>query len=148
MILIDAEDQVLGRLCTIAAKKALLGEKVVVVNADKAVISGEKKTIIAENLDKLTRRNKGNYRRGPFHQKRADRFVRKKIRGMLPYKKTRGREAYRNIQVYTGVPDAELEKKHGVNLEKTKMIRPDASQKALRRCMTVGELCKSIGGKE
>ena len=146
MIVLDAEDQVLGRLCSIAAKKALLGEEVVIVNAEKALVSGEKKTIIREGMKKLTLKNKGNYRRGPFHYKNPDRYVRKKVRGMLPYHKDRGRQAFKRIQVYTGVPEKTLKKAHGIDLEKNKPQKISGSQKNLRRSMSVGEICKHVGG--
>ena len=44
-MIIDASDMILGRLATYVAKKALLGEKVDIVNCEKAVITGNKKSV-------------------------------------------------------------------------------------------------------
>ncbi|MHA2430211.1 MAG: uL13 family ribosomal protein, partial [Promethearchaeota archaeon] len=44
-LLLDATDKILGRFCSQAAKKALLGDRVVIINAKHAIISGTKKNI-------------------------------------------------------------------------------------------------------
>jgi len=41
--LYDASDRILGRFCSHIAKKALLGEHIVIVNAKDAIISGTKR---------------------------------------------------------------------------------------------------------
>lgn len=104
-LIYDATGVVLGRLASVVAKKLLEGHTVEIVNAEKAVISGNKRLIIEEYLRKTKIKTKTNPRRGPFYPKRADRIVKRTIRGMLPWKKTRGREAYKRLLVYIGVPD-------------------------------------------
>ena len=42
----DAENMVVGRLGSKAAKAAILGDKVVIVNAEKAIITGKRRTVI------------------------------------------------------------------------------------------------------
>ncbi len=123
-----------------AAKQALLGEDVFIVNAEKAYVSGDMKAVFREKRAKLDIKNKGNRLGGPFHQRRPDRFVRRTVRGMLPWKRQRGREAYKRVRVYIGVPEDEL-KKH--NVAKV----PDAKhKKKLRRKVTVAEICSHLGG--
>lgn len=140
MKVVNAERRVLGRMASEVAKAALMGEEVVVVNADKAYVSGDKGNVMAENRAKLDIKNKGNYTRGPFHYKRPDKYVRRSIRGMLPWKNPRGKEAFKRIHVYIGVPEEEL-KKLGAPMPK------EASPlKKLRRKSTVGEICKHLGG--
>ncbi|MCX6694786.1 MAG: 50S ribosomal protein L13 [Candidatus Altiarchaeota archaeon] len=146
MILIDVSGLVLGRVCSYAAKKALLGEDVVVINAENALVSGEKELVFRQNLKKLDIKNKGNYTRGPFHQKRPDRYVRRAIRGMLPFEKMRGREAFKRVNVYIGAPAGEIKKNHDVELSKLKKEDLSGLKKTLRRSVTVGDLCKFIGG--
>lgn len=102
MIVIDAKNLILGRFATFAAKQALLGQEVRVINAEKAVISGRRATTIAEQK---TRANRGNPVKGPFIPKMADRFVRRTIRGMLPHRQPKGAEAYKRILCYVGVPE-------------------------------------------
>jgi len=102
-MIIDASDMILGRLASYIAKKALLGEKVDIVNCEKAVIVGNKKSVIAG----YKRRNELGSRptKGPFMQKMPDRFVRRCIRGMLPYKQEKGIKAFKRVMCYIGIPD-------------------------------------------
>lgn len=147
-MIINAEGYILGRLCTFAAKKALLGEKVIVVNAEKAVISGKRDVILREELQKLEIRNLGNPLRGPFHQKRPDKFVRRSIRGMLPWKKPRGREAFKRVMVYIGIPEEEIKKRHDIDIKKTEIVDLNEMNKGIKmKGTTVGEVCRFIGGK-
>lgn len=140
MHVIDADRRVLGRLASEAAKAALMGEDVVVVNAEKAYVSGDMRSIFRESRQKLEIRNKGNFNKGPYHPKRPDSYVRKAIRGMLPWKKGRGKTAYKRVRVYIGMPKDKL-KSIGAALP-TKQ----APRKKLRRKITVAELCANIGG--
>ena len=89
-MIIDAKGHVLGRLATYVAKNALLGEDIIIVNSEKIMISGKKKVILKREAERLETRNKGNPQKGPYHQKRPDKFVRRTIRGMLPWKRARG----------------------------------------------------------
>ena len=105
-LLIDATDKILGRFCSQIAKKALLGEKIVIINAKNAIISGTKQDIHEKYLDKLNISTATNPRRGPFWPRRPDRFMRNVINKMLPRKKLRGKEAIRRVHIYIGdIPD-------------------------------------------
>ena len=102
MMVIDATDTILGRMASFVAKKALEGETIVIVNAEKAIISGNEENIKEKYK---TRRDVGDRYKGPFFPRMPDRIVRRAIRGMLPYKTTRGKEAYKRVKVFIGVPD-------------------------------------------
>ncbi len=102
MIIIDATDLIAGRVATYAAKQALLGETVRVVNSEKAVISGRKKNVFEKYLKK---RSMGTPRKGPFLHRKPEKLLRRIIRGMLPYKKPRGKEAYKRVLCYQGFPE-------------------------------------------
>ncbi len=102
MIVIDAKQMILGRFATFAAKQALLGQEVRIINAEQAVISGRRATTLAEQKN---RANRGNPVKGPFIPRMADRFVRRTIRGMLPHRQAKGAEAYKRILCYVGVPE-------------------------------------------
>lgn len=97
---IDARDCILGRVASNVAERALDGERVAVVNAERAVITGDENDIM-ETYRK--RRDLGSDR-GPYYPKRPDRIFRRSIRGMLPYKKERGMEAFEGVRVYVGNP--------------------------------------------
>ncbi|MFC5367672.1 50S ribosomal protein L13 [Salinirubrum litoreum] len=106
-VVVDARDCIMGRVASNVAQRALAGETVAVVNAEQAVITGSDEDVM------------GVYRKradvgsdsGPYYPKRPDRIFKRAIRGMVPYKETRGREAFENVRVYVGNPhdyDAEV----------------------------------------
>ncbi|MEK6852281.1 MAG: 50S ribosomal protein L13 [Nanoarchaeota archaeon] len=98
-IVINAENARLGRLATYVAKQALQGHKVIVYNCEKAIVVGNKDNIIERYK---TKRDRGSTEKGPFFPKKPERVVRRAIRGMLPYDRTRGREAFRRVKCYVG----------------------------------------------
>ena len=102
-MIINAQDLILGRLASYAAKKALLGEKIEIINCENAVITGNRKDIVEEYKNKIAR---GNPFKGPYFPTRSDMIIRRTIRGMLPRKKPRGREAYKNIKCYLAIPES------------------------------------------
>jgi large subunit ribosomal protein L13 len=144
-MIVDAEGKVLGRVCSFAAKQALLGENVIIINAEKAVISGDADMVYGKELRKLEIKNVGNPQHGPFHQKRPDKFVRKAVRGMLPWHKFRGREAFKRVMVYMGAPVDEIKKNHNVDLKQTEITNVPAAKKKVKG-VTVLQVCKTIGG--
>ncbi len=107
---VNGEGLILGRMCSKVAKRLLNGEQIVIVNAEKIILSGKKKSKVAEAKQFL---EVGAPERGPFHSRRPDRIVRKTVRGMLPWKQSKGKMAYKRLKVYLGVPaefkDQELE---------------------------------------
>jgi len=98
--LLDATDQIVGRFCSQVAKKVLLGERIVIINAKDAIISGNKKNIHEKYLARLNISTATNPRRGPFWPRRPDTLMRGIIKKMLPRKKRRGKEALRRVHVY------------------------------------------------
>jgi large subunit ribosomal protein L13 len=138
-IVIDATNSIAGRLGTYAAKQALLGNQVIILNSEKAIMTGDRKKVFAKYQDPIT--NRGQPTKGPFFRRPSDRFLRRIIRGMLPWTKTRGREAYRRIMCYVGVPeefkDLKAEKVKGAEIEKLTTLK----------YVTIQELCKHLGAK-
>lgn len=102
VIIIDSENLLVGRLASIVAKQALSGEEIAVINAEKAVISGSRARVLGIYKQK---RQRGSREGGPFFPRRPDDIMKRTIRGMIPYKKERGREAMKRIRIYVGVPD-------------------------------------------
>jgi len=102
MIVIDAKNLILGRFATFAAKQALLGNDVRIINAEKAIISGKRATLLK---DFRQNRQRGTPAKGPFIPKMPDRYVRRVVRGMLPYKQAKGTEAFKRVLCYKGVPE-------------------------------------------
>jgi len=137
VVLVDAEGLILGRMASVVSKKLLNGERVVVVNAEKAVISGKKKSKVAEAKEFL---EVGSPGQGPFHYRRPDRILRKTVRGMLPFKQPKGKTAYKKLKVFIGVPD-EFKGQQAVTFEGARAV------KLTGPFFTLGDLAKEIGWK-
>ncbi|MBM4237634.1 MAG: 50S ribosomal protein L13 [Euryarchaeota archaeon] len=102
MAIINAEGHILGRLCTNIAERILNGEEIVVVNAEKALVTGKKEMVFGEFKQK---KDRGKIIRGPFYPRRADLIFKRTVRGMIPYDRPSGRAAYRRLKIYVGVPN-------------------------------------------
>ena len=98
---VNGEGLILGRMCSRIAKRLLNGEHIIIVNAEKVIISGKKKSKVQEAHKFL---EVGAPERGPFHSRRPDRIVRKTVRGMVPWAQPKGKVAYKRLRVYLGVP--------------------------------------------
>ena len=132
---IDADGLVLGRMASSVAKRLLNGEHIDIVNAQNIVVSGNRIKLIDEWKEFM---KVGGFGKGPTHYRRPSEIVRRTIRGMLPYRIPRGRDAYKRLKVYIGVPK-ELE-------TSDKQSMPECHSSKLRhRYTTVGELAVSIG---
>jgi large subunit ribosomal protein L13 len=135
MIVIDASNLIVGRMATVIAKKSLLGEEINVVNCENAVMTGKKKEV----FERMKVRNeRGDALKGPYFQKMPDRFIRRIIRGMLPYKQEKGKLAYKRVMCYIGVPDQFNDKK----LETIKSA--DVSNSQALSYVTVGKICNFL----
>ncbi len=137
--IIDASNLILGRMATYAAKRALEGKRVVILNAERAVISGTKARVVARAKLKLKTRTLANQAKAPTHPRRPDNYVRRVVRGMLPWKKSRGKDAFRRVRVFIGVP-ADYQGKLIVKIN-------DANASRLRvPYISVAQLAQEIGG--
>lgn len=136
IIIIDADGLILGRLASNVAKRLLKGENVIILNAEKAAISGKKQRIVQEAKTFL---EVGHPRKGPNHPRRPDRIVSRTIRGMLPWRKPKGKEAYKRLRVYLGIP-FEYENKAAHT------ILEASADKLKSPFITVSELAKEVGG--
>ncbi|MFH1053004.1 MAG: 50S ribosomal protein L13 [Candidatus Woesearchaeota archaeon] len=136
-MIINGENLIVGRVATVVAKRALLGDKIDIVNCEKMVITGKRDEIISRYQ---TARKRGIHTKGPFIKRHPDRFVRRIIRGMLPYKQTRGRVAFKNIMCYIGVPDV-FNGKEIITIDNA-----NVSMMNNLNYMQVGRLMKLLGG--
>ena len=133
-VVIDATDQVVGRLCTKVAKLLRgkykptftphvdCGDNVIIINADKVVFTGKKET------EKLYTRYTGypggqrfntpaELRKRPFG---TERIIKHAVKGMLP-KGRLGRHLLDNLYVYNGTEhkhEAQKPKAIDINLYK------------------------------
>ena len=104
----NAEDKVLGRLASIVAKQLISATKagedtrVIIVNAEKAVVSGKRSSVMSDYRKKY---ELNHARKGPFFPRMPDQILKRTVRGMLPYQKnSSGRAALRALRVEIGTP--------------------------------------------
>ena len=107
-IVYDATDKVLGRLASVVAKQLLIARKagnplrIIVLNSEHAMVSGQRSTVLADYDFKY----KLNHpRKGPFFPRMPDQIMKRTVRGMLPYQKnSSGRNAVKDLRVMIGCP--------------------------------------------
>jgi len=123
MKIIDGKNAVLGRLASYVAKQLLKGEEIVIVNCEDVIITGSKKDIKESFEEK--RRKVGSGQKGPKYPRTKDRIVKRVVRGMLPnHRKGRGKQAYKKVKCYVGIPKEfeDSKKIKGGREKKTKFI--------------------------
>lgn len=107
-MIVDAKDQVMGRMASLVAKKLILGESVEIVNCEKTIITGKKSNVLKDYDQKVKR---GHPLTGPYFPKQPHMIVKRTIRGMIPYKTSRGKEMFKRLKCHNGVPQALKDKK-------------------------------------
>ena len=101
MIVIDGEKCVLGRLASVTSKNLLEGEEVVVLNAEKIMLTGNKDWAYAKYKQRVDRASISNPRDlGPKYPRRPDDIFRRTVRGMLPFKKSKGKTAFKGLKAF------------------------------------------------
>ena len=124
MKIIDGKNAILGRLASYVAKEALRGEEIIILNCEQIIITGNKKEIKEDFLEK--RKKIGSGQKGPKYSRLSEKIVKRAIRGMLPnFRNGRGKEAYKRIKCYVGIPKEFEDKKRIISgkEKKTKFIR-------------------------
>ena len=133
---IDATGASAGRLASYIAKRLLAGEEVHIVNAEKAVVSG--------NLDAVMermhfKRDVGTRRKGPYYPRVPHLMMKRTVRGMLNYQELPShRAAYKRLKAHIGIPD-ELAEKQPIQIEKALSNAP--------RSVSFGDIATRLGAK-
>ena len=135
--IIEGANMVMGRLSSLVAGELLKGNTIHIVNAEKVLITGNRKDIVGEFKNRMDLTVKGNPFKAPKNSRLPHFIVRECIEGMLPRKTIRGREAMKRLKVHIGIP-AEFT---GKKIE----ILEDAKPLSERKAMTVVELSKDLG---
>ena len=137
MIVIDGKNKILGRLAVFAAKNAIKGEEIRVINCNEIIISG-KPEIIEQKFLKFV--DMGDPKSGPFIKRQAKWIVKRTIKRMLPHQKQRGRDMLKKIKCFNNAPEALLKEKI------TEVPSADAS-KLKSKYVQLSRVIKRIGGK-
>ena len=139
-MIIDGKGLVLGRLASSVSKKLLSGERVTVLNADKIIISGNRDWAYAKYKQRIDRASISNPRRmGPKYPRRPDDIFRRTVRGMIPYKQQKGRQALKGLKVHVGIP-SEFEKEEISALK-------EAQPKNVSKSVELGKISNLLGAK-
>lgn len=139
-IMVDATNCIAGRMCSHVSKLLLQGNSVAIVNAEKAMLSGNRYKTIELYKEHLEINSVTNPIHGPFHPRRPDTMLSKMVRGMVPKRKPSGITAFRRLRVYIGVPE-EMKKSKMESFSDSKITKPEAYY------ISVGEVAKQIGWK-
>jgi large subunit ribosomal protein L13 len=134
MVTIDADGAVVGRLGARVAKLLLANQHVEIINADKAVMAGSLSAAKEKYLSRRSQKNKRTPEDSPVWPRAPHLLLRRMVRGMLPHKSKRGRDAYHRLKVVVGAPE-------GAKAQKI----PEASDEKKRATFTLTELCAELG---
>merc|ERR1711887_352354 len=143
VLLLDGRGHLLGRLAAIVAKQVLLGHKVVVVRCEGINISGNFYRNKLKYLSFLRKRHNTNPSKGPYHFRAPSKIFWRTVRGMLPHKLHRGKEALERMKVFEGIP---------APYDKVKRIVVPSALKVLRlkqrsKFCALGRLSHEVGWK-
>ena len=139
-IVVDATNCIAGRMCSHVSKLLLQGNWVAIVNAEKAMLSGNRYNTIELYKEHLEINSVTNPIHGPFHPRRPDTILSKMVRGMVPKRKPSGMKAHRRLRVYIGIPE-EMKSAKMESFADSKITKPESYY------ITVGDVAKQIGWK-
>lgn len=105
----DSKGAIFGRMATVIAKELLKGKSIDLINCEEIIISG-RKGLFAERVLQKRKMGSGGSLKGPRYIRQSDRLVKRMIRGMLPWDRTKGREAFKRLRCYVGTGDLDEEK--------------------------------------
>ncbi len=136
MIVVDGNGMVFGRIASKISKELLKNNEVVLINAEKILISGNPKAIVDRYTTKRALKNKSNPKKSSNFPRVPKMFVKRIIRGMLPWKRPRGKEAYRNLIVYEGIPE---------KITQAPIVFEECRPKNISKYITIEKICKRFG---
>ena len=119
----------MGRLAATVAKTILQGQKIVVVRCEGINISGNFFRSKLKYLDYLKKRCNVKPSRGPYHFRAPSKIFYKAVRGMVPHKLHRGKEALARLKVFEGIPPPYDKQKRQVVPSALRVLRLNPSRK-------------------
>ena len=123
-IVVDAKGHMMGRLAAEVAKQLLSGQRVVIVRAEEALLSGILFTHRNNFLEFLNKQSNTNPRHGgPYHFRAPSRLIWKAVKGMVPRKTQRGKAALERLKIFEGMPFPYCNKKRQVVPKAMRVVR-------------------------
>ncbi|KAJ9471969.1 60S ribosomal protein L16-B [Diplonema papillatum] len=145
---VDMKGHLLGRVCSIVAKKLQNGEKVTLVRCEETNISGSHIRNKLKKLDIMKKRTLTNPKKGPFSVRSPSDMITRVLHGMITKNERnhakRGKLAMKRLKCYDGVP---------ASIEKTKRMLCPAALRTLRLAQgrdycRLGRLSHELGWKQ
>ena len=140
-IIVDASNCIAGRLCSHVSKLLLQGNRVTIINSERAMLSGNRYKTIEDYKKHLEVGSVTNPIHGPYHPRRPDRILTKMVRGMVPRRKPSGIVAFKRLRVYIGIPTEFQNSKEIKTFDDAKITKSESYY------ITIGDIAKQIGWK-
>lgn len=140
IVVVDATNCIAGRMCSHVSKLLLQGNRVAIVNAEKAMLSGNRYKTIDSYKEHLDINSVTNPIHGPFHPRRPDTILSKMVRGMVPKRKSHGISAFKRLRVYMGIPEG-MKGARMESFDDSKITKPESYY------ISIAEVAKQIGWK-
>ncbi|MFA4983415.1 MAG: uL13 family ribosomal protein [Candidatus Micrarchaeia archaeon] len=135
MVVIDAQDAVVGRLGARVAKLLMSGQAVEIINPDKALMRGSLSAAKEKYLSRRHQKDKRTPENSPHWPRSPHLLLRRMIRGMLPFGSSRrGRDAYHRLKVHAIAPE-------GVKAQRI----AEAESGGQHGTFSISELSESLG---
>ena len=132
-LLIDATGAPAGRLAAFVAKQALCGAAIDIVNVDLAVITGNPDRIVEKYAARRHMTQKANPEHAAKWPRRPDYLFKVILKGMLPKRTSRSKDALSRTMAHIGAPEKLSERK------------AEKFAKKQAHGMTLMELCRALG---
>eukprot|EP00745_Piridium_sociabile_P031407 TRINITY_DN52010_c0_g1_i1.p1 TRINITY_DN52010_c0_g1~~TRINITY_DN52010_c0_g1_i1.p1 ORF type:complete len:203 (-),score=44.25 TRINITY_DN52010_c0_g1_i1:94-702(-) len=142
-IVIDARGHLLGRLAALVSKTLLQGQRIVIVRCEGINISGNFYRNKLKYLEYLKKRCNVKPSRGPFHFRAPSKMFIRVVRGMLPHKTARGKEAMERLKTFEGIPPPYDKQKRMVVPSALRVLRLGQS----RKYCSLNRLAHEVGWK-
>lgn len=140
-IIVDASNCIAGRICSNVSKLLIQGNRVAIINSERAMLSGNRYKTIEDYKKYLEVGSVTNPIHGPYHPRRPDRILTKMVRGMISRRKSSGILAFKRLRVYIGMP-TELQSSKEIKIFDDAKITKSESY-----YITIGDIAKQIGWK-
>jgi large subunit ribosomal protein L13 len=138
-MIVDAKGLIAGRLSTKIAKLLIQGEQVTILNAEDAIIVGNKDSIMEKFKTRVDANVKSNPHYGPKYSRIPDRILRRMIKGMLPRNGRTKEKLVKRLTVYNSTPK-ELAKEKAEIFEEFKCNER-------HKYITIKEIALLLGGR-
>jgi large subunit ribosomal protein L13 len=140
-IIFDASNCIAGRLCSHVSKLLIQGNRVTIINSERAMLSGNRYKTIEDYKKHLEVGSVTNPIHGPYHPRRPDRILTKMVRGMISRRKPSGILAFKRLRVYIGIPTEFQSSKEIKIFDNAKITKSESYY------ITIGDVAKQIGWK-